>query len=48
MAEIGYDGHLGDKVEEYICLDIPFDAFRIFGFLDYTGFKTCDPGIGSR
>ena len=31
-----------------VLLSIPFDAFRIFGFLDDTGFRTTAPGITSR
>jgi hypothetical protein len=29
-------------------LNIPFDSFRIFGFLDDTGFRTCAPGRSTR
>ena len=29
-------------------LQIPFDSFRIFGFLDDTGFRTTAPGIEAR
>ena len=28
-----------------VLLSIPFEAFRIFGFLDDTGFRTTAPGI---
>ena len=31
-----------------VLLSIPYEAFRIFGFLDDTGFRTTAPGIGSR
>ena len=31
-----------------ILLSIPFNAFRIFGFLDDTGFRTTAPGISNR
>ena len=39
VAEIRYDSSLGDSVEKYIFLVIPFDVFRIFRFLDDTGSK---------
>ena len=31
-----------------ISLDIPFETFRIFGFLDDTGFRTTVPGLSTR
>ena len=31
-----------------VLLSIPFQSFRIFGFLDDTGFRTTAPGIASR
>jgi len=31
-----------------VLLSIPFESFRIFGFLDDTGFRTTAPGIASR
>ena len=34
--------------ETLVTLNIPFDSFRIFGFLDDTGFRTTAPGIGIR
>ena len=34
--------------QRLIFLTIPFASFRIFGFLDDTGFRTTTPGIGSR
>lgn len=32
--------------ERYVSLDVPFNIFRIFGFLDDTGFRTTAPGRG--
>ena len=37
-----------DSVQNIVHLSIPFDAFRIFGFLDDTGFRTTATGIGTR
>jgi hypothetical protein len=34
--------------ETLVTLGIPFDSFRVFGFLDDTGFRTTAPGIGAR
>ena len=34
--------------ETLVTLDMPFDSFRVFGFLDDTGFRTTAPGIGAR
>ena len=33
--------------KNFITLDIDLDSFRIFGFLDDTGFRTTAPGIGA-
>ena len=35
---------LGESSERYVFLDIPFESFRIFSFLDDTGFRTTSPG----
>ena len=34
--------------EHLVTLDIPLDTFRIFGFLDNTGFRTTAPDIAAR
>jgi hypothetical protein len=34
--------------QQHIFLDIPFESFRIFGFLDDTGIRTNAPGIEAR
>ena len=34
--------------QRYVALNIPLECFRIFGFLDDTGFRTTAPGIGVR
>ena len=34
--------------ETLVTLDIPMDSFRVFGFLDDTGFRTTAPGISAR
>ena len=38
----------GNSSSQLITNDIPFDNFRIFGFLDDTGFRTTAPGIDAR
>jgi hypothetical protein len=39
------DDGCGDRVYH---VDMPYESFRIFGFLDDTGFRTTAPGIGVR
>ena len=34
--------------DNMVTLDILFESFRIFGFLDDTGFRTTVPDIGAR
>ena len=34
--------------EIYARIEIPKDSFRIFGFLDDTGFRTTAPGLEAR
>ena len=36
------------EVRGYVSLDIPFERWRIFGFLDNTGFRTNPPRFGAR
>ena len=36
------------RVEPFVELEIPLDSFRIFGFLDDTGFRTSAPDIEAR
>ena len=45
-ATIEEDGRSGDRRQ--ITLDIPFETFRIFGFIDDTGFRTTAPGREAR
>ena len=41
--------HNGDVASSsFIFLGIPLNSFRIFGFLDDTGFRTTAPGRGMR
>ena len=48
-VEETYDTQTFETVtSRLISLDIPYNAFRIFGFLDDTGFRTTTPGIESR
>ena len=48
-VEETYDTQTYETVtSRLISLDIPYDAFRIFGFLDDTGFRTTTPGGESR
>ena len=35
-------------IRTIVLLSIPFESFRIFGFLDDTGFRTTAPGIATR
>ena len=37
-----------NKTSTLIHIEIPFESFRIFGFIDDTGFRTTAPGIGAR
>ena len=36
------------NLRRHIHIDIPFETFRVFGFLDNTGFRTTAPGQQSR
>lgn len=36
------------NTDTYVHVGIPFESFRIFGFLDDTGFRTTAPGIWAR
>ena len=36
-----------NEVRRYVYLDIQFESWRIFGFLDDTGFRTTAPGVGT-
>ena len=48
-VEETYDTQTFETVtSRLISLEIPYNAFRIFGFLDDTGFRTTTPGIESR
>ena len=48
MEERYNSSDLSQNWRTIVLLSIPFDAFRIFGFLDDTGFRTTAPGITSR
>ena len=38
----------GRDSESLVTLQLPFDSFRIFSFLDDKGFRTTAPSIGTR
>ena len=45
---IEYSFQNNERVDTLVELEIPFDSFRIFGFVDNTGFRTSAPGIEAR
>ena len=44
VEETVYRNAVASDVNIFIFLGIPFESFRIFGFLDDTGFRTTAPG----
>ena len=48
MIERSIGGNIDETQNQYFYLDIPFESFRIFGFLDDTGFRTTAPGNNTR
>ena len=48
VEEIAYEDGMRSDPTSYVFLGIPFDSFRIFGFLDDTGFRTSTPGLSTR
>ena len=48
MEETVYSNDIAANVNRFIFLGIPFESFRIFGFLDDTGFRTTAPGRSTR
>ena len=47
QERFGYEGVM-NSICTIVYLSIPCDAFRIFGFLDDTGFRTTVAGIETR
>ena len=48
MEEIYSTRDLSQNWRIIVLLNIPFDTFRIFGFLDDTGFRINAPGISNQ
>ena len=44
VEETVYSDDIAADVNRFIFWGIPFESFRIFGFLDDTGFRTTAPG----
>ena len=48
ILETVYSNAVAADVNRFIFLGIPFESFRIFGFIDDTGFRTTAPGRSTR
>ena len=48
MEETTNEHDAGRDLKIYVLLGIPLNSFRIFGFLDDTGFQTTIPGVEAR
>ena len=48
VEETAVTGDVSNNTTRYVYLTIPFDSFRVFGFIDDTGFRTTAPGISTR
>ena len=48
IEEMEYSPELGRHRNRYVFLNVPFESWRIFGFIDDTGFRTTAPGREAR
>ena len=48
VEETDHNEQVRGNVSNFIFLGIPLNSFRLFGFLDDTGFRTTAPGRGIR
>ena len=44
VEELSFVPEIGENPQSHVFIDIPFEPFRIFGFLYDTSFKTNAPG----
>ena len=48
VEELEFSPLLGRHLNRYVFMNIPFENWRIFGFVDDTGFRTAAPGREAR